>query len=63
MKGSAEKNCAGILDSHPKALGNVVDRGVLYTLRVLKKPNTKVPNMALAVLQFAKMTRAMAIHP
>ena len=43
--------------------GNAAARELPDTRRVLKKPNTKVPRMAKAGFQLAKITSATAIQP
>ena len=63
MKGNAWYNCVGILASQPKAPGKAAARLLPETRKVLKKPNTKVPKIAIAGLQFAKITKATAIQP
>lgn len=63
MKGRALKRCGGIFESQPNAFGKAYTRSVLYTCKVLKKPNTSVPKIADTVFQPAKITRAMAIQP
>ena len=63
INGNAEKNCAGIFVSHPSVVGKAVARGAFWTRSVLKKPKIRVPRIALAGLQLAKMTSAIEIQP
>ena len=63
MNGNAEKKCEGILVSHPSVSGKVYASAAFWTLNVLKKPKMRVPRIAFAGLQLAKITSAIEIQP